>query len=114
MKRYGWKYEKTWHGGCHRMVESEHGYWMLASDVLPELDRLNARIAELESAQRWHDASEPPTEEGEYEVIQYADTPTRRFAFWRNGEWRNQHEQTLGGITHYKRAAPMPGKGAEG
>jgi len=59
------------------------------------------RIAELETAQQWHDARVAPTEEGEYEVIQYADTPTRRFAFWKNGEWRNQHEQTLGGITHY-------------
>jgi hypothetical protein len=70
--------------------------------------KMKQRIAELEAAQQWRDASDPPTEEGECEVIQYADTPTRRYAFWRNGEWRNQHEQTLGGITHYKRAAPMP------
>jgi hypothetical protein len=66
------------------------------------------RIAELEAAQQWHPASEPPTEEGEYEVIQYADTPTRKYAKWDGQDWVNKYGYIFGDVTHYRRVVPMP------
>lgn len=41
-------------------IEEDNGEIMASDEVLPELDRLNARIAELEAALEWHPASEPP------------------------------------------------------
>jgi len=69
------------------------------------------RIKELEAAQQWHPASEPPEADGdEYEAIRICNGKMyRRYSTFRDGKWNFVH-RTISPVIFWRELPPMPGK----
>jgi hypothetical protein len=115
------------------MIEEDNGEYMLSSEVLPEIDRLNARIADLEAEilrksvkewankdkekidapegciaelEQWHPASAPPEFGDDHEILLLIKEVDE--LEWAKDYWSNRHDynECIG----WRELPPMQGK----
>jgi len=81
------------------------------ADLAATVQEQRERIAELEAANQWHSASEPPEAEGdEYEAIRICNGKMyRRYSTFRDGKWNFVH-RTISPVIFWRDLPPMPGK----
>ena len=70
---------------------------------------MKKRIAELEAANQWHDASEPPENIIEKKLLLMEINSTTKRRYWRIGRWLSRNE-SLGTCIGWRDLPPTLGK----